>query len=58
MYNIKVEGRENIPKQSNIIVAGNHVSYLDPPILAYATGKDIAFMANQELFTDKNKLLF
>lgn len=57
MYNIKVEGKENVPKNSNVIYAGNHVSYLDPPILAYATGKDIAFMAKQELFTDKNKLL-
>lgn len=57
MYNFKVEGRENVPKNSNIIFAGNHVSYLDPPLIAVATGKYIAYMAKQELFTDENKLL-
>ena len=33
MYNIKVEGRENVPKSSRVIYAGNHVSYLDPPMM-------------------------
>ena len=28
MYNIKIEGRENVPKSSRVIYAGNHVSYL------------------------------
>ena len=57
MYNIKIEGRENVPKNSNVIYTGNHVSYLDPPFIALATGKCIAYMAKQELFHDKNNLL-
>lgn len=57
MYNIKIEGRENVPKESNVIYAGNHVSYLDPPLVTLATGKKIAYMAKQELFTDKNRIL-
>lgn len=58
MYNIKVEGRENVPKGSHYIYAGNHVSYLDPPLLTYATGgRFIAYMAKQELFDAKNLLL-
>lgn len=57
MYNFKVEGKENVPKNTNVIYAGNHVSYLDPPLIAAATNKYIAYMAKQELFTDKNKLL-
>lgn len=57
MYNIKVEGRENVPKYSNVIYAGNHVSYLDPPLISLAVNKYIAYMAKQELFNDKNKLL-
>ena len=56
-YNLKVEGRENVPKESRVIYAGNHVSYLDPPMLSYAVHKRVAYMAKQELFTDKNKLL-
>ena len=56
-YNLKVEGRENVPKSSRVIYAGNHVSYLDPPMLTYAVHKRIAYMAKKELFTDKNVLL-
>lgn len=57
MYNIKIEGRENVPKSSRVIYAGNHVSYLDPPMLTYAVHKRIAYMAKKELFEDKNSLL-
>lgn len=57
LYNLRVEGKENLPNSSNVIFACNHVSYLDPPFVKYATGKFIAYMAKKELFEDKNKLL-
>ncbi len=57
MYNLKVEGRENLPETSRIIFAGNHVSYIDPPLIAVSAWKNIAYMAKQELFHDKDKLL-
>lgn len=57
MYNIKIEGRENVPKKSRVIFAGNHVSYLDPPMLTYAVQRRVAYMAKKELFEDKNPLL-
>lgn len=57
MYNIKIEGKENVPKSNRVIFAGNHVSYLDPPMISLATGKTIAYMAKQELFQDKSKRL-
>lgn len=50
MYNLKIEGKENIPKDSRLIVAPNHVSYCDPEFVIYATGKLTAFMAKKELF--------
>ena len=56
-YNLKIEGRENIPKTNRLIVAGNHVSYLDPPLISISTGKTVAYMAKQELFKDKNPWL-
>ena len=56
-YNLKIEGRENVPKTTRLIVAGNHVSYLDPPLISISTGKTIAYMAKQELFQDKRKKL-
>ena len=58
MYNIKIEGRENIPKSSHVIFAGNHVSYLDPPLVSLAVQKCVAYMAKQELFArETDKLL-
>ena len=57
MYNVKIEGRENLPKSSRVIYAGNHVSYIDPPLISLAAWKNIAYMAKQELFHDDDKLL-
>lgn len=57
MYNVKIEGRENVPKSSQVIYAGNHVSYIDPPLISLAAWKNIAYMAKQELFHDDDKLL-
>ena len=57
MYNIKIEGRENVPEGSRLIFAGNHVSYLDPPMLSYAVQKLVAYMGKKELFESKNELL-
>lgn len=56
-YKLKFEGRENIEKDKKYLFAANHVSYLDPPFMAAAVFKKIAYMAKQELFTDKNWLL-
>lgn len=57
MYNVKIEGRENVPQKSRVIYAGNHVSYLDPPMMSYAVQKRVAYMGKKELFEDKNSLL-
>lgn len=56
-YNLKLEGRNNLQKGKKYLFAANHTSYLDPPFVALAADKKIAFMAKQELFTDKNQLL-
>lgn len=34
VYHGKLYGVENIPEQGGFILAGNHVSYLDPPLIA------------------------
>lgn len=57
MYNLKIEGRENVPKTSRVIFAGNHVSYLDPPMVTYAVLKKVAYMGKKELFESPNWLL-
>lgn len=36
---VRVEGRENIPQNTNFLVASNHCSHLDYGLVAYALGK-------------------
>lgn len=49
-FKMEVYGRENIPRDSALIFASNHSSYHDPPVLAAATKRHIAYMAKKELF--------
>jgi len=49
----KIIGRENIPKDRFFIAASNHVSAIDPFLVADAllgVGKPVAYMAKKELF--------
>lgn len=50
VYNLKVEGLENVPKDNEYIVCPNHLSTLDPPMLAAILPRRISFMAKKELF--------
>ena len=45
-----VEGREKIPRKGALILASNHFSVGDPPILTGVIPRRIAWMAKQELF--------
>lgn len=56
-YNLKVVGKKNLKRGTKYLYTANHTSYLDPPFVAIAANKTIAYMAKQELFTDKNWLL-
>ena len=50
-----IEGESNIPTQGPVILASNHISYLDPLTLAYVAdrrGRRIRFLAKAELFRD------
>lgn len=50
LFRYEVRGRHNIPKSGPVILAVNHVSYLDPVIVAVAIGpRPINFMAKSEL---------
>lgn len=53
-YNLKIEGRENIPKKGCFIYASNHRSYADPVLVVIGGRGRFGFMAKSELF--KNPL--
>ena len=47
---LKVEGTENIPQAGPLVIASNHLSLLDPPVIGVAATRKVHFMAKQELF--------
>jgi len=49
---LKVEGLELIPRSEarGLIVAGNHISSFDPPLIGSLVPREIHFMAKRELF--------
>lgn len=47
---IEVVGRENLPKSGPLIIACNHQSNADPPIIVYGIDRPVYFMAKRGLF--------
>lgn len=50
IYRLEVYGKENIPETNEYIIAPNHLSTLDPPMIAAIMPRPVAFMAKKELF--------
>lgn len=50
LWRTRVYGRENVPSDGPLIVACNHVSYLDPPGMGSFCPRRISYMAKKELF--------
>ena len=50
IYRLRVIGRENIPRKGPVVIACNHVSLLDPPMVGTASSRPVHFMAKSELF--------
>ncbi len=48
---LAISGEEHIPRKGGIIIASNHASYLDPPIVGVASRyRIVRFMARDTLF--------
>lgn len=50
VWRARVFGTENVPMSGPLIVACNHLSYLDPPIMGCLCPRRISYMAKKELF--------
>ena len=50
VYRLEVYGKENIPKDNKFIIASNHLSTLDPPLICGVMNRGVAYMAKKELF--------
>ena len=51
-FDLEVEGAANLPSEGAVVIAANHFSHLDPPLLAVNLNRYIRFLAVDELFGD------
>jgi 1-acyl-sn-glycerol-3-phosphate acyltransferase len=50
LWRARVYGTQNVPENGPLIVACNHVSYFDPPLMGCLCPRRIRYMAKKELF--------
>jgi 1-acyl-sn-glycerol-3-phosphate acyltransferase len=53
IYRPTVEGLENVPKHGAVILAGNHLSFIDSVVIPLVAGRPVAFLAKSEYFTGR-----
>ncbi len=50
VFRYEIIGAENIPRSGGVIIAANHISLWDPPVVGTGATRPIHFMAKEELF--------
>lgn len=50
-HGLEVTGQEQVPRTGGVILASNHLSFIDPPVLGAACPRRIVFMARRNLFS-------
>jgi len=50
VFGFRVTGAERVPRSGPVIIASNHVSYSDPPVVGSAVPREVYFLAKEELF--------
>jgi 1-acyl-sn-glycerol-3-phosphate acyltransferase len=46
----EVKGREHVPRSGGLVVASNHISFWDPPMVGSACPRELNFLAKEQLF--------
>jgi len=49
-WGLRVEGAERVPRGGPVILAANHKSYLDPPLIGALLPREIHYLAKRQLF--------
>lgn len=50
LFRCRVSGVENIPEEGGVIIASNHLSNWDPPVVGAYVPRNVYYMAKEELF--------
>ena len=47
----KITGADQVPRKGGLILASNHISFWDPPLISCAFPREVHFLAKEELFS-------
>lgn len=53
VFHLEVAGAELVPREGPLILASNHRSYMDPPVVGVACPRPVHFMGKESLFKHK-----
>ena len=53
ILNVRVVGRQHVPKEGAFILASNHLSWVDVPLLPAYLKRKVVYMAKEEVFHSK-----
>jgi len=51
-FDLEIEGVENLPRDGGAVIAANHFSHLDPPLIAINLDRFVRYLAVDELFQE------
>jgi 1-acyl-sn-glycerol-3-phosphate acyltransferase len=51
LYRPTIEGKENVPREGGVIVASNHLSFIDSFAIPLAAPRQVRFLAKEEYWT-------
>ncbi len=57
-WGLKIVGLENVPRTGGLVIAANHISSADPPILGICIPRIVSYLAKKELFENLGMRLF
>src|SRR5205807_3057237 len=53
ILNVRVVGRQNVPREGAFILASNHLSWVDVPLVPAYLKRKVVYMAKEEAFYSK-----
>lgn len=53
VYNYRIIGKEKLKNLQPCLIASNHLSYADPPLIGSIMGREVSYLAKKELFSKK-----
>jgi len=58
LFGMRIEGREHLVTEGAVLVASNHQSYLDPPLIGNLYQDEMVYLARKTLFTGFGRWLY